>query len=385
MGEVDDIARRAVVGVVRRLEPLDMPVDLAERAFAGARRRARRRRFLGVAAAVVVLMAAAGLATRMVLPAPRPPLAAAPSLADRAPGRYVVSHYVTAMPGQKSYVLDPRSMSYRPLRGAGGVVATSPDLGYVVVALNGEPVQVDGPTPVTLQIVDTGSGKAVHRWETENVTWTAWSPDGRWIASVHVSGSWSEPVLDRIAFLEVATGVTRNIDVVGRYDTVLAWSPDSAAFYLGTHHSSETAPGRWSYARVPVHAGRASEITTSVDGSYSPVDPPGASSASGYAILRPPPAGRQPWVVVELRTGRVADSYAPPSATIAALRTDPPCVRTLDPTNVMTSCGGTVRLLHPKTGALKTVLALPSSIHYANFAPAPADTGKAFAFDAKGN
>lgn len=275
MGDLETALRAAV----RELAGEGQPVDLGERALAGARRQARRR----VAAAAVMTLAV--LAGTWLLVGPHtggetdadgngrasdrsPPagqqshspgqpapvwpiftgLGRAPAKPPGAPtDRMLVAAYLVE-PGGPARLLDPVTGRYRD-PGVDTVLAVSPDLRLALVTHVSSVPDETGSGPIDVSehgIYDTVAGRMLGRLDiaawanplaARTVWHAAWSPDGATLVlSVRLSVAGRGWVADRLLFVDMATGVIRpvNIAASGGLEPVelLGWTAGGRAVAL---------------------------------------------------------------------------------------------------------------------------------------------------------
>ena len=267
----------AVRVALRELAGEGRPVDLGERALAGARRRARRR----IAGAAVMTLAMAVGAGLLLGPAAGggpevdggpdtgdgrasggPPVAGEPAATwpvftglGRLPGkpptaptdRLLVAAYLTA-PGGPAHLLDPVTGRYRA-PGVDRVLAVSPDLRLALVARDSSVPDETGSGPVGVSeygIYDTVAGRVLGRLDLAawvdpvagRTAWhAAWSPAGASVVlSVRLGVTGRGWLADRLLFLDLATGGIRPVSIAasGGLEPVelLGWTADGQGVAL---------------------------------------------------------------------------------------------------------------------------------------------------------
>lgn len=285
MIDVDEAVRAAV----RDLADEGRPVDLADRALAGARRRTRRARataVLAVAAVTAGVLTWPQWATRdggpavtptgpavvetppTPTPAPSRPgvepwptftgLPTVPTAPPQSPAdRLVVAAYATyPQPAGRAvdptsvdtHLLDPTTGQYR-MSNVDSALAFSPDLRYALVTRQHAVSEPGGAALIGVDeygVYDTAAGRILGRLDV--ATWApplgdhvvsggSWSPDGRSIVlAVRRAVQGSGWLAERLIFVDVLTGGLRAVDIRPTQGfeplQLLGWTADSHGIAL---------------------------------------------------------------------------------------------------------------------------------------------------------
>ncbi|HET8659917.1 MAG TPA: hypothetical protein VFM55_13075 [Micromonosporaceae bacterium] len=325
----------AVRAVLRELAGEGLPVDLGERALAGARRRARRRvaGAAGVTLAValgagLLLGPGAGTGHRPARTTPAAPVeqpAAWPAFTGvaRPPGgpttaptdRLLVAAYLSA-PGGPAHVLDPVTGRYRA-PGVDRVLAVSPDLRLALVARDSPVPDGTGSGPVGVSeygIYDTVAGRVLGRLDLAawvdppagRTAWhAAWSPRGESLVLLVRAGVAGRGWLaDRLLFVDLATGVVRAVGTgaSGGLEPVelLGWTADGRGVALAADRvgTDEAPRGHIVY-----------DLTGRPAGAYPWPGQHNAVPVVGADRLALLPVDQGGVTVVEVVTGAVRDRF----------------------------------------------------------------------------
>jgi hypothetical protein len=219
----------------------------------------------------------------------------------------------------------------------------------------------------------------VHAWTAENAFQSAWSPDGRQIATIHMdtSGSMEDRTIDSVDVLDVTTGSRRRLDVNGGVLYLLGWSHDSTSLYFGGYGLNGAADDpHWGFARLSLDGpdGIQRLVRTAATASQDIITPP--PWAADTVTFRAKSAGGE-WVTADLRTGHALRRFRPArdGFTLADGRgggNNPACTaRSLSAEFVVSGCDRQLQVFSLASGALVTTRSLPAGIGTMTAAPAP--------------
>jgi hypothetical protein len=214
MSDLTDLVRAELCGLA---DSDPVPLGLADRALAGARRRHRRRLAAVAVAGVLIVALLANLP--LVLPSRRQPTAVVPN-------RNVI--YATRLSDNQPWqILQPATGRYRAVDVA-SVSAPTADLRYAAVTPQGD--QIDRRVALQPQ------GRTIGRYESASgdIQWfplpvviiapAIISPDGRYAVAVHL-----EAQVVQLLLLDLRTGESRLLDVAAS-DALLAASQEPPAY-----------------------------------------------------------------------------------------------------------------------------------------------------------
>jgi hypothetical protein len=368
-------AENTVREVLRDIADEGRPVYLAGRALTGVARRRRRHRLM---TGVAVILLAGGTAAAVQVAAPRPsgtpvPIGSSTTVAasTRTSGMLVFAYTVE---GRRPSVLNPATGRHREVADVAGVLAVAPDLRSAIVFREHTPIMPDGTRLQAVQpgLLDTSTGQ-VMRWFDlpDHLGVVAWSPDGRQVVfSLRTAVSGQGWTVDRLAFLDPATGALRYQAIVGggnrQPQQLLGWTSDSRAVVVAADRAGTDS--------VPD-----AHLVYDIHGTLIAVRPWTAQYASvrlvprtGHLVLEP---FTEPMIcpVIDPGSGSTLDRVL--CAHLAAARPDE--LVWYDDRHVPVLDGTDLALLDVTTGHRTSVQTLPEPARHVTLAAATNITGPA--------